>query len=72
MEIVACPVCGAPAEVEPWGDLGSTSGRVEHVRTMCVRRHWLLAPRESVMSAEPESQPEPQREPVRDPDELRG
>jgi hypothetical protein len=46
MEIVDCPKCGAPAEAEPWALLGSTSGPVEHVKTLCVRRHWCLMPRE--------------------------
>jgi hypothetical protein len=64
MDIVTCPVCGAPAEAESWGDLASTAGRVEHVRTLCARRHWLLLPRESLVPAEPE------RAPVRDQDEL--
>jgi hypothetical protein len=62
MEIVTCPVCGAPAEAESWGDLAGTAGPVEHVKTLCVRRHWLLLPRESLVSAQPG--------PVRDPDEL--
>ena len=46
MEIIDCPTCGAPAEVETWSRLGSTSGPIEHVRTFCARRHWYLLPRE--------------------------
>jgi hypothetical protein len=62
MEIVTCPACGAPAEAESWGDLASTAGPVEHVRTLCARRHCLLLPRESLVPVEPE--------PVRNQDEL--
>jgi hypothetical protein len=50
MEIVGCPDCGAPAEVEAWSTLGSTSGPVEHVRTRCARRHWFLLPRDMLTS----------------------
>ncbi|MGZ4595422.1 MAG: hypothetical protein ACXV3V_00725 [Actinomycetes bacterium] len=46
MEIVDCPTCGAPAEVEAWSTLGSTSGPVEHVRIRCLRRHIYLLPRD--------------------------
>jgi hypothetical protein len=46
MEMIDCPSCGAPAELEKWSTLGSTSGLIEHVRTFCVRRHWYLMPRD--------------------------
>ena len=46
MEIIACPDCGAPAEVVPHGTLHSTNGGVEHVRVWCIDRHWFLMPRD--------------------------
>ena len=58
MEIVDCPGCGAPAEVEPWGALGSTGGPVAHVKTLCVRRHWYLLPRDVLArTASPAAEP---------------
>jgi hypothetical protein len=62
MEIVTCPECGAPAEAESRGELGSSAGRVELVKMLCARRHWFLLPREALACAEPP--------PVRDPGEL--
>jgi hypothetical protein len=46
MEILSCPECGAPAEIEPRGSCGSTAGPVEHVKVICVRHHWFLMPRD--------------------------
>lgn len=44
LELVACPECGHPAEVE-WRDmLDSTSGGVEHLKIHCLNRHWFLMP----------------------------
>ena len=44
LELVACPECGRPAEIE-WRDhLGSTHGPVEHLKIRCVDRHWFLMP----------------------------
>jgi hypothetical protein len=40
--MIGCPECGAPAEVEPEGRLGSTSGPVAIVRVRCAERHWFL------------------------------
>jgi hypothetical protein len=42
MDITTCPECGAPAEVTDRDALESTDGPVEHVRVLCVRRHWFL------------------------------
>jgi hypothetical protein len=46
MEITGCPSCGAPAEVEPWSAMASTSGPLAHVKTFCVNRHSYLMPRD--------------------------
>ncbi len=51
MEIVDCPWCGAPAELESESTLASTSGPVEHVRVLCVRLHHYLMPREMLDAA---------------------
>ena len=42
MDATTCPECGAPAEVTDRSVLESTDGPVEHVRVVCVRRHWFL------------------------------
>jgi hypothetical protein len=42
MDATTCPECGAPAEVTDRFTLESTDGPMEHVRVMCVRRHWFL------------------------------
>lgn len=44
MDLTTCPQCLAPAEVQRRTVLGSTSGPLEHVKLMCVRRHWFLMP----------------------------
>jgi hypothetical protein len=49
MEIVDCPECGRPAELEFWSSLPSTGEQLEHVKTLCVNRHWFLMPREMLM-----------------------
>jgi hypothetical protein len=42
MDATTCPECGAPAEVAERSAWESTDGPVEHVRVVCVRRHWFL------------------------------
>jgi hypothetical protein len=42
MEIVSCPECGVPAEIDPRGMFGG----VAHVRVTCVRQHWFLMSRD--------------------------
>jgi hypothetical protein len=41
LELVACPQCHAPAEVE-WRDGGTTEGAGEHLKIRCLHRHWFL------------------------------
>lgn len=58
IDITTCPECGEPAEVQ-WRDaLESTDGPVEHVKIMCVRRHWFLLP-VSMLAAQHEEVPAP-------------
>ena len=40
LEIVGCPECGAPAEIVDRFELASTNGPVEHVKVLCIQRHW--------------------------------
>jgi hypothetical protein len=42
MDATTCPECAAPAEVTDRFTLESTDGPMEHVRVVCVRRHWFL------------------------------
>jgi hypothetical protein len=45
-DMVQCPECGVPAEIE-WSDmLFSTDGPVEHAKIRCANRHWFLMPTE--------------------------
>jgi len=48
MDATTCPECGAPAEVTDRFALESTDGPIEHVRVMCVRRHWFLMATETL------------------------
>jgi hypothetical protein len=48
MDATTCPECGAPAEAIDRSALESTGGPVEHVRIICVRRHWFLMSTESL------------------------
>lgn len=48
MDATTCPECGAPAEITDRDALESTDGPVEHVRVLCVRRHWFLLSTESL------------------------
>jgi hypothetical protein len=48
LDLIACPQCGAPAEVVQRFWLPSTDGPVEHLKTTCVSKHWLTPPAETV------------------------
>ena len=54
--MLACPECGQPAELEPWGARSSAEPVEEFVKIRCVGRHWFLLPRSQVRSL---AQPEP-------------
>jgi hypothetical protein len=57
MEILDCPTCAAPAEVEWSSSLDSSAGPVEHVKIRCVAKHWFLLPRD--MLTTPALEPAP-------------
>jgi hypothetical protein len=50
-DLVGCPQCGVPAEVEQRVVLGSTEGPVEHVKVVCLARHWFMLPAEQCPGA---------------------
>jgi hypothetical protein len=39
-----CPTCGLPMEVTERFTLGGAPAPVEHVKVVCVRRHWYTIP----------------------------
>ena len=38
----ACPDCGEITEISDRFVLASTDGPIEHVRMLCIRRHWFM------------------------------
>ena len=44
LDLVVCPECAAPAEIVDRFALPSTHGAVEHVKVLCLARHWFLLP----------------------------
>lgn len=40
VETTGCATCGAPSEVLDRYVLDSTDGPIEHIKVVCVRRHW--------------------------------
>lgn len=42
--LLECPTCGLPAEVTECFTLDSSDGHIEHVKLVCIRRHWCTLP----------------------------
>lgn len=42
--LVDCPTCGLPAEITDRFTLAGAPAPVEHVKVLCVRRHWYTLP----------------------------
>jgi hypothetical protein len=42
--ILDCPTCGLPAEITDRFTLGGAPEPVEHLKVVCVRRHWCTLP----------------------------
>jgi len=47
-EIVTCPECGQPAFVEWRTHIEGTDGPVEHLKILCLDRHWFFLPASTV------------------------
>ena len=54
--LIDCPTCGLPAEITDRFTLGGAPGRVEHVKVVCVRRHWYTLPVDMVSVSPPASE----------------
>lgn len=67
LEIIACPQCGAPAEITQRFWLDSTDGPIQHLQTICVSKHWLTPRAEMVHQQRPAT-----RSQLRDRAELLG
>jgi hypothetical protein len=53
--LVECPACGLPAEITDRFTLGGAPEPVEHVKLVCVTRHWFTIPVDMLAPAEPRS-----------------
>ena len=42
--LVECPSCGLPAEITARFTLAGAPEPVEHVKVVCIRRHWYVLP----------------------------
>jgi len=51
--LMECPQCGLPAEITDRFVLGGAPGPVEHVKIVCVTRHWFTLPVDQVAASEP-------------------
>jgi hypothetical protein len=51
--LVECPACGLPAEITDRFALGGAPGPVEHVKVVCVIRHWFMIPADQLAADEP-------------------
>jgi len=46
-----CPACGLPAEIADRFTLGGAPDPVEHVKLVCVARHWFTVPVDHLSTA---------------------
>ena len=51
--LVECPACGLPAEINDRFVLDGAPGPVEHVKVVCVTRHWFTSPVDQLGATEP-------------------
>jgi hypothetical protein len=49
-DTIACPRCGARAQITERFWLDSTDGPIEHLRTGCLSKHWLTPLAEMVQA----------------------
>jgi hypothetical protein len=59
LEIIACPHCGAPAEITQRFWLDSTDGPIQHLQTICLSKHWLTPRAETVHQQWPAARSQP-------------
>jgi len=46
--VVGCPACGSPAEIVDRFTLDGSPHPVEHIKLVCVARHWFTMPSDSL------------------------
>jgi hypothetical protein len=51
--LLECPACGLPAEITDRFVLSGAPGPVEHVKIVCVTRHWFTLPVDQLAAPEP-------------------
>lgn len=51
-DLMECPECGLPAEITDRFVLGGAPGPVEHVKIVCVTRHWFTVPVDQLAAPE--------------------
>jgi hypothetical protein len=59
LEIISCPQCGAPAEITQRFWLDSTDGPIQHLRIICVSKHWLTPRSDTVDQQWPATRSQP-------------
>lgn len=52
--LLNCPSCGLPTEITDRFTLNGAPSAVEHVKVVCVQRHWYTLPVDKLPAAEPE------------------
>jgi hypothetical protein len=51
--LLECPACGLPAEIADRFTLNGAPAPVEHVKLVCVMRHWFTIPVDQIPVAPP-------------------
>ena len=57
MDLTTCPECGNAAEITSRDVFESTDGPIEHVKVVCVARHWFVLPVASLAAGSHRAQP---------------
>jgi len=52
--LLNCPTCGLPAEITDRFTLDGAPAPVEHVKLVCVNRHWYTLPVDELSIAQPQ------------------
>ena len=53
--LIDCPSCGLPAEITDRFTLNGAPAPVEHVKLVCIQRHWYTLPLDQLMVRSPET-----------------